>query len=135
VPIEPESDYVEVRPLLYDYGLVFECVTESVQDEGFHVATADRELGLIETNTIPGREDRLARVQAGTRIRATVLRRAPKDFVVRMTATQLERDLGATPDGMGDWRYKGRDDDVLERLRKRFDTRVEARYRPPPDKG
>jgi hypothetical protein len=130
---EPDGDYAELKPLLYDYGLVFDCVAETIADEGFQVERADRETGVLETKAVPGQEDLVKRCQDGRRIRARVVRSGPKDFIVRLAASRLERDTTST--NVGEWRYLGRDEELLDRLKKRFDKEVEKRYKPRTDKG
>ena len=130
---EPESDYAEVKPLLYDYGLVFDCVAESIADEGFQVQLADRDAGTLETKEIPGHEDLLRHVQDGQRIRARVIRTDKKNFIVRLAASRLERE--SSSNALGEWHYLGPDEALLDRLKKRFDKEVEKRYKPKADKG
>jgi hypothetical protein len=130
---EPESDYTEVKPLIYDYGLVYDCVAEAITEEGFQVASGDRDRGVIESNAVEGVEDRVKGIQPGQRVRARVVKKGAKDFVVRLAATKVERTT--TPNEIGPWRYVGRDEALLERLMKRFDQQVEKRYKPAPDKG
>jgi hypothetical protein len=131
---EPESDYIEMRPLIYDYGTVFDCVAEAITEEGLPVHEADRVKGTIETNFIPGNQDSLKGTQTGSRVKAQVVKLGPKDFIVRMTATRLERDI-ARDNQPGEWRYVKRDDDLLDRIRKRFDKQVDKRYKAASDKG
>jgi uncharacterized lipoprotein len=133
-PVESDNDYVEMRPLIYDYGVVFDCVAEAIAEEGLAVKDADRDKGTLETDYVAGKEDRLHGTQKGSRVKACVVRHGPKDFMVRMMATQLERDLGR--DNIpGEWRYNGRDQELLDRLRKRFDKQVDKRYKAAPDRG
>jgi hypothetical protein len=131
---EPESDFIEMRPLIYDYGTVFDCVAEAITEEGLPVQEADRVKGTIETNYSPGNEDRLHGLQSGSRVRAKVLKIGPKDFIVRMAATRLEREIGRD-NQPGEWRYVGRDEALLDKLRKRFDKQVDKRYKAASDKG
>jgi hypothetical protein len=130
---EPESDYVEMKPLIYDYAVVFDCVAETIADEGFQVERADRDSGSLETKEVPGREDLIKHVQDGRRIRARVVETAKKNYIVRLCASKLERDVGSS--NYGEWRYLGPDAELLERLKKRFDKEVEKRYKPRADKG
>ncbi len=130
---EPDSDYIEMRPLIYDYGTVFDCVAEAITEEGLSVKEADRVKGTIETDFIPGDEDRLKGTQTGSRVRARVLKTATKNYVVRMAATKLVRDVGRD-NVPGEWRYVSRDKDLLDRLRRRFDKQVDKRYKAA-DKG
>lgn len=130
---EPESDFIEMRPLIYDYGTVFDCIAEAITEEGLPVKEADRVKGIIETNYVPGNEDRIHGTQTGTRVRARVLQQGPKDFVVRMAATRLEREVGRD-NVPGEWHYMSRDKDMLDRLRRRFDKQVDKRYKAA-DKG
>lgn len=133
--VEPDSDWVVMKPLIYDYDVVFDCVNEMITDEGFQVALADRATGQIETGFIKGNEDRVKGVQVGRRIRATVSKDRPREFTVHLVATRVERDVSTTQQP-GEWRYVGRDAELLERLHRRFDREVEKRYKPPaPDKG
>lgn len=131
---EPEADYAEMRPLIYDYGTVFDCVTEAITEEGLPVQEADRVKGTVETAAVPGVEDRVKGTQPGSRVRARVIRQGPKDFIVRMAATRLVRDLGRD-NVPGEWRYAGRDQELLDRVRKRFDKQVDKRYKATPDRG
>ncbi len=126
--MEPDTDFVEMRPLIYDYGTVFDCVTEAITEEGLPVHEADRVKGTIETNYLPGKQDSLAMTQVGSRVRARVVTTGPKDFIVRMAATRLERDI-ARDNTPGEWRYVGRDEELLEKLKKRFDKQVDKRYK------
>src|SRR6476469_9715299 len=105
-PVEPESDFIEMRPLIYDYGTVFDCVTEAISEEGLPVKEADRVKGSIVTDCVPGPEDHIKGTQAGSRVRADVVTKGPKDFVVRMAATRLVRDVGRDNQA-GEWRYSG----------------------------
>lgn len=130
---EPQSDYVELKPLIYDYSVVFDCAAETITDEGFQVAKADREAGTIETANVKEGEDHVRRVETGRRIRAKVVKSGPKEFVVRFAATRIERDASSSTQ-LGEWYYVGRDEVLLEKLKKRFDQEVEKRYRKP-DKG
>ena|SRR2546423_682896 len=129
---EPTSDYVEMRPLIYDYGLVFDCVAEAISEEGLPVDKADRSTGEIETKFVKGTEDLVRSIATGSRVHAFVVKQGQKDFIVRLAASKLEREL--TSGSPGDWTYAGRDDELLERVRKRFDKQVEKRYKPA-DKG
>jgi hypothetical protein len=131
---EPESDYLEMRPLIYDYGTVFDCIAEAITEEGLPVKEADRVKGTIETNFVPGDEDRLHGTQTGSRVRARVLKQGPKDFVVRLAATRLTREVGRD-NQPGEWHYVARDKDLLDKLRLRFDKQVDKRYKAAPDKG
>ncbi|MEZ0228173.1 MAG: hypothetical protein ACAI25_06075 [Planctomycetota bacterium] len=132
--VEPESDYIEMRPLIYDYGTVFDCVAEAITEEGLPVQEADRVKGTIETNYIPGKQDALTGVQIGSRVKAQVVKVGAKDFIVRMTATKLERDI-ARDNQPGEWRYVKRDEDLLDKIRRRFDKQVDKRYKAASDKG
>lgn len=125
---EPDSDYIEMRPLIYDYGTVFDCVAEAIAEEGLPVQNADRVKGTIETAYIPGTENRLEGTQQGSRVRAAVIKQGPKDFIVRMAATRLVRDLGRD-NQPGEWKYVGRDKELLDKLRARFDKQVDKRYK------
>ncbi len=132
--LEQEGDYVEILPLIYDYGLVFDCAAEAIAEEGLPVTDADRDKGTLETEPVPGRTDRLHGTQAGTRVKVLLLRRGDKNFAVRLLAAKLERDLGS--DNIpGEWRYAGKDEILLERLKKRFEQQVNKRYKPAPDRG
>jgi ribosomal protein S1 len=130
---EPESDYIEMRPLIYDYGTVFDCVAEAITEEGLPVQEADRVKGTIETNYIPGKEDRLKNTQEGSRVKARVVKTGPKDFIVRMAATRYERDI--RDNQPAEWHYLGSDEALLDKLRKRFDKQVDKRYKAASDKG
>lgn len=130
---EAETDYDEVSPLIYDYGLVFDCVAEMIADEGFQVGRADRDGGTLETKDVPEHEDLLRHVQAGHRIHARVLKTGDKSFVVKIAASKIERDYSANV--VGEWRYLGRDADLMDRLKKRFDKEVEKRYKPKTDRN
>ena len=125
---EPESDYIEMRPLIYDYGTVFDCVAEAITEEGLAVHEADRVKGAIETKFVPGTEDRLNNLQAGSRVKARVLKVGAKDFIVRMCATRYEREI-ARDNQPTEWRYLGSDEVLLDKLRKRFDKQVDKRYK------
>lgn len=131
---EPETDYIEMRPLIYDYGTVFDCVAEAITEEGLPVKEADRVKGTIETNYLPGKENRLEGTQLGSHVRARVVKIGPKDFIVRMAATRLARDVGRD-NQPAEWRYLGKDEDLLDKLRKRFDKQVDKRYKAASDKG
>ena len=130
---EPESDYIEMKPLIYEYATVFDCTAEMIADEGFQVERADRDSGMLETKEVPGHEDLLKHVQEGRRIKARVVTTAKKNFIVRLAASRLERDF--TNNAVGEWRYVGKDAELLERLKKRFDKEVEKRYKPLTGKG
>jgi hypothetical protein len=131
--VEPESDYIEMRPLIYDYGTVFDCIAEAITEEGLPVKEADRVKGTIETAYVAGTEDRVKGSQTGSRVRARVLKLGPKDFVVRLAATRLVREVDRDNQA-GDWQYVGRDQELLDRLKKRFDKQVDKRYKAT-DKG
>jgi hypothetical protein len=125
---EPEADFIELTPLIYDYGVVFDCATETITDEGFQVAKADRDSGTIETGNVKENEDRVRSVDVGHRVRAIVVKNGPKDFRVRFAATRIERTNEASK-AVGEWHYVGKDAVLLEKLKKRFDQEVEKRYR------
>ena len=132
-PAEPEADYTVLRPLLYDYALVFDCATETFLDEGFQVAKGDRDSGVIDTGFVPGTEDHVKGRQEGRRLRALVVKNGPRDFSVKMAATRVERKI--SKDDPGPWIYVGPDVPLMEKLKKRFDKNVEKRYKPAPEKG
>jgi uncharacterized lipoprotein len=130
---EPESDYIELTPLIYDYGVVFDCASEAITDENFPVLVADRSTGEIETKTVRGSEDRVKAVETGRRIKARVLKKGEKNYVVRFAATKLERKIdNDVSSPIGEWKYVGKDDDLLEKLKKRFDMEVDKRYKAAP---
>jgi hypothetical protein len=131
--VEPESDYIEMRPLIYNYDTVFDCVAEAITEEGLSVKEADRVHGTLESVVVPGAEDRLKGLQSGARIKARVVTEGPKDFTIRVTATRLERELNRD-NSTSEWRYAGRDEDLLAKFKKRFDRQVDKRYRSP-DRG
>ncbi len=126
--VEPETDYVEMRPLLYDYGTVYDCVAEAITEEGFQVKQGDRSRGTIETAYVPGEEDHVRHSQKGVRVKAKVVQKGPKDFIVRITATRLERDI-QKDNQPGDWRYVSSDQDLIDRLKARFNKQVDKRYK------
>src|SRR5262249_32770986 len=127
---EPEGDYVEMRPLIYNYDTVFDCVAEAITEEGLPVKEADRVHGALESDVIPGAEDRVKGFQIGTRIKARVVTRGPKDFMVRVAATRLSRDLNRD-NTTGEWRYTGSDDELLGKFKARFEKQVDKRYKAP----
>ena len=131
--VEPEGDYVEMRPLIYNYDTVFDCVAEAIAEECLSVKEADRVHGSLESDVVPGAEDRLKGFQTGKRIRARVVTRGPKDFMVRVAATRLSRDLNRD-NTTGEWRYAGADEDLLAKFKARFDKQVDKRYKAP-DRG
>ena len=126
--VEPETDYVEMRPLLYDYGTVYDAVAEAVTEEGFQVKKGDRSQGTIETAYVPGEEDHIKHSQTGVRVKARVFQKGPKDFTVRLTATRLVRDI-QKDNQPGDWRYVSSDQELIDRLKARFNKQVDKRYK------
>jgi hypothetical protein len=131
--LEPEADYVEMTPLIYNYDTVFDCVAEAITEECLAVKEADRVHGSLESDVVPGPEDRVKGVQTGKRIRARVVTRGAKDFKVRVAATRLARDLNRD-NTIGEWHYVGSDEDLLAKFKARFDKQVDKRYKAP-DRG
>ncbi len=79
---------------------------------------------------VPGREDRTRDVLESLRVRARVEKLGPKKFVLHFAASRFAGDVAPAGQTPGEWRFVGRDDALLARLRARFDRNVEKRYRP-----
>jgi hypothetical protein len=130
---EPPSAFTSIGPLSHHFQTVWEAASEALQDEGFPVESSDRgkEEGTMVSRIVPGRDDKLAGTQEGRRIRARVEKLGTKSYRLFLAASRFERDMGSGGQTPSDWRYVGSDDELLGRLRVRFDKALERRYRAP----
>jgi hypothetical protein len=113
--------------------VIWDATSETLSQEGFPIAEKTEhgdESGVMTSRTVSVRTDKLNGKEEGRRVTARITKQAPKKFKLELAASRFDREGGTPTVAPGDWRYVGRDEELLVKLRARLDKNIERRYRP-----
>lgn len=122
---EPASELRPITHVDHEFRVVWECLLEAFQAEGFSPERAPiaSDGGYIESSFKPLKVDPITRRESALRLRAQVSRDGD-EYEVRLAASRFEREAGARH-----WGWVARDQGLSDRIHERFDEAVSKRYR------
>lgn len=122
---EPASELRPFTKVDHEFRVVWECLLEAFQAEGFSPERAPigSDGGYIESSFKRLKVDPITRRETAHRLRAQVTRDG-NDYAVRLAASRFEREAGARH-----WSWVSREQDLSDRIHDRFDEAVSERYR------